>query len=137
MNLLITILTTLIISHAALASAQVFRCQLPISPLGGDFQQGQELYLDVSYQQGEPIVELYRLSGPKLIVHQDQEIKRYGFSPDYSSFLTTWKDSKSYLSMVYLGEKNWGAYLKLDPTQSDFPSESEFMCKELQDITLL
>jgi hypothetical protein len=136
MKRFITFTLVLIINQATFSST-VFRCQVPVTPFDTGFQQGQELYMDVSYKQGKPEVKLYRLAGDKLLVHENQEIYKYGFSDDFSTFYTSWVNTKSYLSMVYLGGKRWGAYLKLQPNPSSFPNESEFMCNEAKDITSL
>ena len=129
-------LALIIISQGTLGST-IFKCQLPITPFDPDFQQGQELYLDVLWQEQSPKVLLYRSFGPKVEVNKEVAIRRFGFTNSHSSFLVSWEGRESYLSMVYLGGETWGAYLKYENPLQGLPVQSEFMCKEATDVTQL
>jgi len=121
----------------AATAVTIFKCQLPVSNFDPTFQQGQELYLDVLWENQAPRVLLYRSFGPKVEVKKNLPMLSFGFANAYSSFQVTWLGRKSYLSMVYLGGETWGAYLKYENPVQGLPKESELICTEKINVTQL
>ena len=120
-----------ILSNSIYATA-LFKCELPISLFNSGFEQGQELFMDVLLEDNEPEVMLFSGSGPKAHVNKNLAVEYVGFSADRSTFVISWGAEGSYLSMVYLGNKTWGAYLRYENPENSFPKESELICKELE-----
>jgi len=137
------LLISLMLTHPLIASETdiVFKCHLPQSVFDPNFEQGTELYMDITFnvESKEPQITLYGNEGPIIRPFEENTSSAFGFSSDFSSFGSRWNNS--YLSMVYLGGKSWGAYLRIETLPQERPNslthESEMQCTERIDIMTL
>jgi len=89
-------------------------------------------YLSVSKPEDYPIIKIFRGSGSKTIVEENSVLIYHGFNDDQSNYVVRWKES--YLSMVFLGGRTWGGFLKYENSTHNYPQENEFICKEAKDL---
>ncbi len=110
----------------------VFKCHQPFSVFDPDFQQGQELYLDIVIEKEGVDLDFGREYGPSLKPVAISATDQFSFGEDSNTFGARWGDR--YLSMVYLGNYNWGAFVKVGENEYDLPREVELLCKEVVDV---
>lgn len=103
---------------------KLFGCHKPINPYDPNFEQGQERFLDVYIEGGNQSLSLdyYDMAGSIELVPQENR-PSYLIGADFTTFTSQWQDGL--LSMVFLGNGYWGAFLK----QGLF--EQELLCREL------
>lgn len=123
--LLMTIFLTFLSLNVA--AVKLFDCEKPVGPFSSDFQQGDELFLDVLLNdEGMGELKIFRLYGKELILPLvDKEGIRANL--DGGTFTMRWQNG--YLSMVYLGGKTWGGFVS-QKTYDLIPKENEFLCQE-------
>lgn len=114
----------------------IYKCHQPFNVNDPNFQQGDELYLDIALEGlGEKTglrMDFGRSFGPTMVAMKSEETDRFSFGADVSTFTAFWKNK--YLSMVYIGNFTWGAYIKVGENEFDLPREIEMICKEEVDI---
>ena len=110
----------------------IFKCHKPFSVFDPSFEQGQELYLDISIKNSAVTVEFSQGFGPELNPFNKSEMDRFFFSEDMTHFVSHW--GENYLSMVYLGNLSWGAYVNVGDNDLGLPEEVEMQCRENVDI---
>lgn len=110
----------------------VFKCYQPFSVYDPSFQQGEELYLDVEIDQNGVNLDFGRAYGPSLKPVAGMTTDMFGFDEGTNTFGARW--GERYLSMVYLGNYNWGAFVKIDSNEYELPEEVELMCREALDV---
>lgn len=118
---ILLIIATITTSHAA----PLFKCTTLNNIFDSDFVQGEELFLDIDLTEGKYQLSLYGFEGPVINLNSKSEMKKSGFFNDDTLFYLAWNEE--YISAVYLGDNNWGAYLKYK--RENVSSEAEFMCE--------
>jgi len=122
------------------SSETLFRCKSEVPFFDPNFEQGDEIYLDVTYdlqKKWVAVKHLPSLGKPNLLfLGEDMSV----FLPqlEESSFFVRWnRGSKSaYMNLVYLGQQRWGMAIKASfPLAQLHPelrvgSEIEILCKE-------
>jgi hypothetical protein len=105
----------------------LFNCHLPINPYDPNFQQGDEKFLKIFYYPKEKLIsfDLSDMSGNLSDISKKQ---RWPFLLDEGLSTLSSRFPKGYLSMVYLGNANWGAFLK------NCDQEDEFLCREILNV---
>ncbi|GAB4011518.1 MAG: hypothetical protein Fur0010_06120 [Bdellovibrio sp.] len=134
------IISIIFISFQSFAAVKVFHCHRPMNIFDPNFQQGSELYLDITYE-GSTVSDLavYGAAGSDVSLISNRSTLRSQFSADFSHHLVRW--DQNYLSMVGIGPLTWGAYLELNELPELAPESlgltNELLCKELIDVTTL
>jgi hypothetical protein len=127
------ILMSLMTILSIATSAEVaYKCHQPFSLFDPEFEQGSELYLDIVIEKNGVELVFGRSFGEDLIPASIEETVKFNFGGDTSTFSAYW--GKETLSMVYLGNLNWGAHIEMGENQLDLPMSVEMMCKESIDI---
>ncbi len=127
----VTLVLASLISLSSSAEV-VFKCHQPFSVYDPSFQQGEELYLDVEIDQMGVDLDFGRAYGPSFKPVSEVATDQFGFDAGTNTFGARW--GKRYLSMVYLGNLSWGAYVKLGSNEYDLPEEVELQCREAVDV---
>lgn len=126
----------LLLSLSTVTQAEVvFKCYKSMSVMDPAFEQGTELYVDISIEAQRVDLDFGRAYGPSYIPTQEIQPARFGFSDDTSYFSARWENG-SYISMVYLGGQ-WGLVTSLSEefrAELDLPKEEEFYCRENVDV---
>lgn len=127
-------LMTMLGSLSLCCNAEViFKCHQPFSIFDPSFEQGSELYLDVSVDQNKEASLIFgRSSGANILPVDPGNTDHLAFSGDTTSFYAAWGHSS--LSMVYTGNLTWGAFVKLGENDLGLPKEVEMQCRENVDI---
>lgn len=95
----------------------IFKCHKPFSVFDPSFEQGQELYLDVSIENNAVKVEFSQGFGPELNPFEKSETDQFFFSQDSGHFVPHWR-----------------AYENIGDNDLGLPDELELKCRENVDI---
>ncbi len=117
---------------ASVSAEVIFKCHQPFNVFDPSFQQGEELYMDISVEGTEVKLDFSRAFGASFYPINSKDTSFFGFGDGANSFSARW--GEQYLSMVYMGNLNWGAFVKIGENSYDLSSEVELLCRESVDI---
>jgi hypothetical protein len=110
--------------------AKTFECKTQFHIFSQDYQQGDDLYVDIYLSENGKIkVKIAESFGPDYELFQTE-------GNDYSmeindTFLVS-KNESSFISMAFLGDNNWAAHINIHTLdRAEFvPNELEIHCKQ-------
>lgn len=108
----------------------MFNCHVPINPYDPNFQQGDEKFLKVFFHKSVNLISLQASDMTGVLPELKESLKwSYNINEDLSNLSA--RITNGYLSMVYLGNSYWGAFLKNQEI------EDEFLCREILNLDTL